>query len=105
MAQRSTLEVQTFFRQFGDIRLALLLSQKFDSFVTKLEKDGKKPGSILFYIRSLMKFLEFLMSNNCRQEDQFTKIIGKHSKFPCQERGNLSKSRRIYSSGRGRDRN
>ena len=64
MAHRSTMEVQAFFRHFGDFRVSLLSSQNFDVFVTKLEKDGKKPGSILFNIRSLMKFLDFLMTKS-----------------------------------------
>ena len=72
-AKRSALEVQACFRHFGDIRFSLLSFQNFDSFVTKLEKDGKKPASILFYINS-----EKIIGKNAYH---FKKIIVRYKKI------------------------
>ena len=42
MAQRSSLEVQNFFKRFDAFRLDHLTLKNFDFFVEELEKDGKK---------------------------------------------------------------
>ena len=64
MAQRSSLEVQNFFKRFDAFRLDHMTLKIFDFFVEELEKDGKKKkkkksASILFYVRSPMKILGF----------------------------------------------
>ena len=42
MAQRSSLEVQNFFKRFDAFRLDHMTLKIFDFFVEELEKDGKK---------------------------------------------------------------
>ena len=63
MAHRSTMEVQAFFRHFGDFRVFLLSSQNL-TFRHQTGKGRQKAGHILFNIRSLMKFLDFLMTKS-----------------------------------------
>ena len=64
MAERSALQVQNFFKHFGGIKLEYLSSKSFDAYVSHLEGEKKKPASILFYVRALLKFLEFLLEKS-----------------------------------------
>lgn len=73
MAQRTSLEVQSYFDRFHPFSLGKLNERNFSIFVEEM-RGTKKASSVLFYVRAWLKFLQFLLVRRYISDSRHTHL-------------------------------